>query len=176
MGDFLLSGVAMRALSLVVLMLGLVFSPHSAWGKAEIYAGFGSPASDNPIRPHYNKDNGEKNYGGSVGGVWFDRPQGGAVWDGQLYFADYGNHRIRRVRDNGFDQFDQIKTIIDTPVGTGNPTEGTAQGFSGDGGPARYAQLNHPTAVAFDDIGNMYIADDGNHRIRKVTGDRKSVV
>ena len=75
MGDFLLSGVAMRALSLVVLMLGLVFSPHSAWGKAEIYAGFGSPASDNPIRPHYNKDNGEKNYGGSVGGVWFDRPK-----------------------------------------------------------------------------------------------------
>lgn len=157
-------------ISSVVLMLSLIVFPLQVLAKAETYAGSGPPGSENPVRPHYNKDYGEKNYGGSTEEVRFDRPQGGAVWDGQLYFADTGNHRIRRVRDNGFDQFNQIKTITDTPVGSGDPRNGTAQGFSGDGGPARYAQLNSPTAIAFDDVGNMYIADNGNNRIRKVAG------
>jgi sugar lactone lactonase YvrE len=45
---------------------------------------------------------------------------------------------------------------------------GTA-GFSGDGGPASNAQLNAPTGIAFDASGNLYIADSGNNRIRKVS-------
>ena len=41
-------------------------------------------------------------------------------------------------------------------------------GYSGDGGPAVNAQLGYPTGVAVDSIGNLYIADPGSHRIRKV--------
>ena len=44
-----------------------------------------------------------------------------------------------------------------------------AASFSGDGGQATSAALNHPRGVAFDASGNMYIADELNHRIRRVT-------
>ena len=53
-------------------------------------------------------------------------------------------------------------------VGDGRP------GDSGDGGPARSARLNQPFGVAFDREGNLYIADTGNHRVRRV--DAKSGV
>jgi hypothetical protein len=52
--------------------------------------------------------------------------------------------------------------IITTVTGTGT------FGFSGDGGLAIDAQLDSPTGVAFDKVGNLYIADRFNHRIRKV--------
>ncbi len=42
-------------------------------------------------------------------------------------------------------------------------------GYSGDGGPATSAELNDPIGVAVDGTGNLYIADQGNNRIRKVT-------
>ena len=51
--------------------------------------------------------------------------------------------------------------IIDTIVGRG-------QGFGGDGGPATDALVSFPTAIAFDSAGNLYVADEGNRRIRKV--------
>src|SRR5262249_59972046 len=44
-------------------------------------------------------------------------------------------------------------------------------GFSGDNGPATNALLNTPWAVAVDDAGNLFIADTGNHRIRRVSPD-----
>ena len=72
---------------------------------------------------------------------------------GNLYIADEGNHRIRRVDSSG---------IITTIAGNGE------RGFAGDGGPAIQAQLDHPRGVAADTAGNIYIADHGNHRIRKV--------
>jgi PKD repeat protein len=46
----------------------------------------------------------------------------------------------------------------------------TGAGFSGDGFPAPSAALNHPWAVFVDTSDNLYIADEGNHRIRKVNG------
>jgi hypothetical protein len=52
--------------------------------------------------------------------------------------------------------------IITTVAGTGTT------GFSGDGGPATSARLNDPYDVTFDGQGNLYIADKGNNRIRKV--------
>jgi len=52
-----------------------------------------------------------------------------------------------------------ISTIAGTP-GTG--------GFSGDGGPANTAQLNGPCALAVDNVGNLYIADSLNYRVRKM--------
>jgi hypothetical protein len=42
-------------------------------------------------------------------------------------------------------------------------------GFGGDGGPATAAQLNNPTSLALDSMGNLIIADSGNNRVRKVT-------
>ncbi len=72
---------------------------------------------------------------------------------GNLFIADQNNNRIRRVDSQG---------IITTVAGNG------AQGFSGDGGPAAQASLNGPTGVCTDAAGNLYIADEGNYRIRKV--------
>ncbi|CAB4598472.1 unannotated protein [freshwater metagenome] len=73
---------------------------------------------------------------------------------GNLYIADSGNHRIRKVTPAG---------TISTFAGNGTA------GFAGDGGPATNANLNGPNGVAVDAAGNLYIADSGNHRIRKVT-------
>ncbi|HLQ75712.1 MAG TPA: TonB family protein [Terriglobia bacterium] len=72
---------------------------------------------------------------------------------GNLYIADSGNSGIRKVTANG---------VITTVAGNGNP------GFSGDGGPATGAQLNNPRGIAIDAAGNLYIADTGNSRIRKI--------
>jgi sugar lactone lactonase YvrE len=75
---------------------------------------------------------------------------------GNLYIADRSNHRIRKVAPDG---------VISTFAGTG------LTGFSGDGGPASSARLNQPADVATDASGNVYIADTGNNRIRKITPD-----
>ena len=53
--------------------------------------------------------------------------------------------------------------MITTVAGNGTP------GFSGDNGPATSAQLFYPLGVAADSAGNLYIADTGNSRIRKVS-------
>ncbi len=72
---------------------------------------------------------------------------------GNLYIADYGNHRIRKVDANG---------MISTVAGNGSG------GYSGDGGVATSAQLWFPERVAIDSSDNIYIVDSINHRIRKV--------
>ena len=74
---------------------------------------------------------------------------------GNLFFTDAyaNNNRIRKMATNG---------IITTVSGT------NSAGFSGDGGPASAAQLNNPTAVAVDNWGNLFVADTGNNRIRKI--------
>ena len=56
----------------------------------------------------------------------------------------------------------EVAGVITTIAGTGTP------GFGGDGGPAVNAGLNFPTGVAVDRNGDLYIADQGNHRVRKV--------
>ena len=75
---------------------------------------------------------------------------------GNLYIAEYYNHRIRKVSKNG---------MISTVAGNGT------QGYSGDGGLAAKAQLNYPAGITTDSSGNLYIADAMNYRIRKVTTD-----
>ena len=72
---------------------------------------------------------------------------------GNLYIADTGNQHIRKVDASG---------IITTVAGNGTA------GYSGDGGLAISAQLDRPTSAAVDSAGNLYIADTGNQRIRKV--------
>ncbi len=75
---------------------------------------------------------------------------------GNLLIADQGNHKIRRITPAG---------LITTLAGTG------AAGFSGDEGPASAARLNQPNALALDPAGNLYVADMGNHRVRRIAPD-----
>jgi internalin A len=72
-----------------------------------------------------------------------------------LYIADSKNFCIRKVDTNG-----NISTVAGSA---------TNQGYSGDGGPATQAKMNTPYGVAVDSAGNIYIADSGNNRIRKVS-------
>ena len=72
---------------------------------------------------------------------------------GNLYIADTGNKRIRKV-SNG---------VITTVAGNGT------SGSSGDNGSATNAQLKGPQGVAVDSAGNLYIADPTDHRVRKVS-------
>ena len=89
---------------------------------------------------------------------------GGVAADaaGNVYIADTGNHRVRKIDSGG---------IISTVAGNG------AAGFSGDGGPATSASLFAPTGLALGvggDVGateDLYIVDTGNQRIRRVGPD-----
>ncbi len=72
---------------------------------------------------------------------------------GNVYIANIDNNYIRRVDATG-----NVSVI----AGTREP------GYGGDGGPAVKAQLSYPADVAVDSAGNVYIADTGNHRIRRI--------
>lgn len=72
---------------------------------------------------------------------------------GNVYVADMGNNVIRKINPIGI-----ISGIAGNGIG----------GFSGDGGQATNANISNPSGVAIDLIGNIYIADKGNSRIRKV--------
>ena len=74
--------------------------------------------------------------------------------DGNIYVSDQSNNRVRKITPTG---------IILTVAGNGTA------GFSGDGGAATSAELNAPAGLAIDSGGNLYIGDENNHRIRKVT-------
>ena len=92
--------------------------------------------------------------GGKATEAQLSRPSGVAVDDkGNLYIADRSNDRIRVVNSKG---------IITTFAGDG------VDGFKGDSGPAAQAQLSKPFGLALDKKGNLYIADRGNNRVRRI--------
>ncbi|WP_236053940.1 NHL repeat-containing protein [Streptomyces musisoli] len=95
--------------------------------------------------------------GGPAVATRLNSPQSVAVdGAGNLFIADYSNHRVRKVAPDG---------IITTVAGNGQA------GFVSDGGPAVATRLNYPMGVAVDRSGNLYIADHYNHRVRKVAPD-----
>ena len=74
---------------------------------------------------------------------------------GDIFIADYENNAIRKVNSFG---------IISTIAGRGP----TYYGFGGDGGMATLATLYLPSGIALDRLGNIYVADNVNYRIRKI--------
>ncbi len=74
---------------------------------------------------------------------------------GNIYIADQLNQRIRKI--------DAGSGLISTVAGNGIP------GFSGDDSLATNAKLKMPASVALDDSGNIYIADQYNNRVRKIS-------
>jgi trimeric autotransporter adhesin len=93
----------------------------------------------------------------SVGGGTLVIPRGVATdAAGNAYVADAQDNRVRKIAIDG---------TVTTYAGNGT------SGFAGDGAPAANAQLSAPAAVAVDAAGNLYIADLGNLRIRKVSAD-----
>lgn len=100
--------------------------------------------------------------GGPVSRAGIDIPfSGGVISDrqGNIFFIDQTNNRIRKIDRNG---------IITTVAGNGQ------MGFSGDGGPATSASITMPFGITIDPLGNLIIADTGNHRIRRV--DRSGII
>jgi len=91
-----------------------------------------------------------------------NNPRGvGVDFDGNVFISDTNNNRVRRV--------DAGTGLIDTIAGNGT------FGFSGDGGAATSAQLYYPFGVAVDGAGNVFVADQVNHRIRKIDADPATV-
>jgi uncharacterized protein (TIGR03437 family) len=94
------------------------------------------------------------NEGSNAALLAFKSPRNIAIDEsGVMYISDFGGGRVYKMAVDG---------TLTTLAGTG------AQGYSGDG-PAPFEQLNFPAALATDHQGNVYIADSGNHLIRKVS-------
>ena len=95
--------------------------------------------------------------GGAATAAALYAPSGVAVdSSGDVFIADTGNHAIRLVTPDG---------IIHTIAGQG------AAGFSGDGGAALAAFLNSPSGMRLDGAGDLYFADTGNNRVRRLAPD-----
>ncbi len=101
-----------------------------------------------------NNGNGSSGDGGPAIAARFTYPERIAFApDGTMYIADSYANRVRAITPDG---------IISTVAGTG------AAGYGGDGGPATAAILNGPIGITIDSIGNLYIADSNNFRLRRV--------
>ena len=101
--------------------------------------------------------------GGPAVNAALNDPRGLALdRNGNLFIADHGNRRIRKIAPNG---------VISTIAGTG------IDGYSGDGGPATSAQIGYVEKVAVDNADNLYFVDSAyggpNHRVRKISADGK---
>jgi hypothetical protein len=92
--------------------------------------------------------------GGPATSAKFAIPTGLAVDNSQhrVYIADTGNSKVRAVNSG----------VISTFAGTGSA------GYSGDGNKAVLAKLSYPTGLGVDPLGNVYVSDTGNHRVRCV--------
>ena len=91
-----------------------------------------------------------------------NNPEGIAIdTSGNIHIVDAGNKRLRRMNPSGI-----IVTVAGSDVVSGNFSR---PAFLGDGGPATAALLHRARGVALDAVGNLYVADEGNNRIRKVS-------
>jgi hypothetical protein len=107
-------------------------------GGGDGYSGDGGPATDAMLSSPY--------------GIAIDK-------HGNLYVADEADNVVRKIDSLG---------IITTVAGNGAGAGCCSGGLSGDDGPATAAELSVPVGVAVDTVGNLFISDYGNSRIRKV--------
>lgn len=122
----------------------------------------GDPAStcDSTCAPGYNGDEVEALAMRMAQPVGQSADPGGRLLydpDGNLLFADSANHVVRRLAPDG-----RVTRIAGVPG---------ESGYSGDGGPATAAHLNHPTDLALADDGTLYLSDVYNHCIRAIAPD-----
>ncbi|MBI4363948.1 MAG: hypothetical protein HY568_00825, partial [Candidatus Latescibacteria bacterium] len=115
----------------------------AATGVISTYAGTGTAGSSGD--------------GGPATSATLNGPEALALTaSGDLYIADSGNHKIRRVQAGS--------GTISTIAGTGTA------GFSGDGGSSTSAQFDSPRGITVASTGAYYVGDRNNNRVRKVTG------
>ena len=117
--------------------------------KVDQATGIISTVAGRPEDPGYSSGPAHNAELYSPKGIFFDEVD-------NLYIADAGNHRVRMVSGSG-------PGLISDVAGSGT------DGYSGDGGPATSGQLQDPMDVGLDGAGNVYIADQGNQRIRVVS-------
>jgi len=135
--------IAGKSFYVVQLGSGGAYTPWGSTTNGDVYtiAGNGTYASTGDAGP------------ATAAGLHY--PYGVALdANANMYIADYFGDRIRRV--------DAATQLITTIAGTGSAS------FSGDGGPAASATLNDPITVAVDHSGNLFVADWGNNRVRRV--------
>ena len=126
-------------------------------GQASFITAADAPAKSYVIQTVAGSDS--TGDGGSALAAQFGQTEGIAVdAAGAIYIADADDNRVRKISADG-----RIQTVTGTGVA----------GFSGDGGPAVQALLSHPYGLAVDAAGNLFIADLGNARVRKVSTDGK---
>jgi sugar lactone lactonase YvrE len=90
---------------------------------------------------------------GAGANATFTVPVGVAVdANGNIYVTDQGSHKIRKITATGM-----VSTLA------GNGSQGSADGTGAN------ASFKWPSGVAVDAAGNVYVADSGNHKIRKLT-------
>jgi len=128
-------------MAVLLLVAALAGAAGAAAGDIATYAGTGVGG--------YSGD------GGPATAAQVNWPEGVAVDEvGNLFIGDQANDRVRRV--------DAATGVITTYAGNG------LYGDSGDGGPATAARLNGPGGLAVDGEGNLFIADQYNHKVRRV--------
>ena len=100
----------------------------------------------------------------------FNRPEGVAVdAAGNVYVADRGNNRIRKLAPNAEKTSYTVSTIAGDGTAGHRDGPGIEPDPDTDPDTDTGAQFNQPTGVAVDSSGNLYVADRSNHRIRKLT-------
>lgn len=98
--------------------------------------------------------------GGAARAAVLASPDGVALSpSGDLFIADTGDNEVRRIDSHG---------VITTVAGDGSPC--SAAPACGDGGAPTSAELNYPESLAFDAHGTMFIADNGDNEVRRVSG------
>ena len=131
---------------LLKLFMGGILLAATAWAQTE--SGWKIDTIAGTGQPGHGGD------GNPAGETQLEVPVGLAVdKSGNIFISEHYGQRIRRVDPSG---------TIDTIAGTGEPS------YGGDGGPAVEARFSFPSGVAVDHSGNLFIADTGNNRIRRV--------
>ena len=142
---------------------GFELSVHHTYdaGSRTLFLGDGSRRSGQAAAPAISTfaGGGTGGDGGPAATAGLVHPTGVALApDGSLYIVEWSAHRVRKVSPGGV-----ISTFAGSSTGV--------SGYSGDGGPATSAKLYVPFGVALGADGSVYIADQGNNAVRKVTPD-----